>query len=327
MAIPNMLLVTNGKGGVGKTSLTANLAGLAAQAGWDVLAVDLDTQGNLARDLGYLDQSDGGQALLAAVLLGQEISPIDGVRRGPAGGQLDVIAGGPSTARLSDQLTIEVGRLGPAAYRKLGEVIAPLASGYDLVVCDMPPGDSTLQRAATRSARWVVIPTTPDDAAIDGLGRIYSELALCADENPTMQVLGVALTLVVPGATAVERRARNDLRALLGDSVPIFERTIRFAQAAAVGCRSKGVLANEYEAAAAAATPWYKARESGQTVERFSSAAARLAEDYQLLVDEILAAVSTSTSSASAALVQTALGQTRLGPTHQSHTAETEVPA
>ncbi|MHB1599786.1 MAG: ParA family protein [Acidimicrobiales bacterium] len=51
--LDNVLLVTNGKGGVGKTSLVANLTGLAATAGWSVLAADLDPQGNLARDLGY----------------------------------------------------------------------------------------------------------------------------------------------------------------------------------------------------------------------------------------------------------------------------------
>ncbi len=61
--IPNSILVLNGKGGVGKTSLTANLAGLAALSGWRVLAVDLDPQGNLGRDLGYLGDADDGQTL------------------------------------------------------------------------------------------------------------------------------------------------------------------------------------------------------------------------------------------------------------------------
>ena len=55
----NVIAFANGKGGVGKTSLTANVAGLAADAGWRVLAVDLDPQGNLGSDLGY-DQTDKG---------------------------------------------------------------------------------------------------------------------------------------------------------------------------------------------------------------------------------------------------------------------------
>ena len=60
-------MVSNGKGGVLKTSLTANVAGLAATSGWRVLAVDLDPQGNLATDLGVLAESDGGAGLLDAV--------------------------------------------------------------------------------------------------------------------------------------------------------------------------------------------------------------------------------------------------------------------
>ena len=52
MPIERSIMLFNGKGGVGKTSIAANLAGLAALGGWKVLVVDLDKQGNLARDFG-----------------------------------------------------------------------------------------------------------------------------------------------------------------------------------------------------------------------------------------------------------------------------------
>ena len=310
--LDNVLLVTNGKGGVGKTSLVANLAGLAAMAGWSVLAVDLDPQGNLARDLGYLDRSDGGQGVLAAVLLDQEIEPVRGVRPladdagavHPGAGQLDVIAGGPHVARLSDQLGIEVARSGPSGYGRLAEVIGALASAYDLVVCDLPPGDGAIGRAAVRMGHFVVIPTPPDDAGIDGLGRVFAELQLASDDNPGLEVLGVVLTLVVSGASVVERRARADLDALLGDKVKVFDHTIRFAQAAAVACRSNGLLAEEYAARAVAATPWYRAKAESQPVERYSSAAAGLASDYRLVVDEILAELAGHLGVAKPALAQ-----------------------
>src|SRR5918911_1735859 len=60
--------VINGKGGTGKTSIVANLAGLFAAADYRILAVDLDPQGNLGRDLGYLEVSDAGQSLFSAVM-------------------------------------------------------------------------------------------------------------------------------------------------------------------------------------------------------------------------------------------------------------------
>ena len=48
-----VVAIANGKGGVGKTTLTAGLAGQLASGGPRVLVVDTDPQANLARDLGY----------------------------------------------------------------------------------------------------------------------------------------------------------------------------------------------------------------------------------------------------------------------------------
>ncbi|WP_207549807.1 ParA family protein [Thermostaphylospora chromogena] len=48
-----MIAVANDKGGVGKTSITANLSALYATAGYRVLALDLNRQANLSDDLGY----------------------------------------------------------------------------------------------------------------------------------------------------------------------------------------------------------------------------------------------------------------------------------
>jgi cellulose biosynthesis protein BcsQ len=289
--LDNVLLVTNGKGGVGKTSLVANLTGLAAKAGWSVLAIDLDPQGNLARDLGYLDRSDGGQGLLAAVLLDQELAVIKRVRPldGAGPGRLDVVAGGPQVARLSDQLGIEVARSGPAGYDRLAEVVAELAPSYDLVVCDLPPGDGAIGRAAMRMGHVVLIPTPPDDAGIDGLGRVFAELTQASSENPGLEVLGVVLTLVVSGASVVEARARADLEQLLGADVTVFSQTVR--QAAAVACRGSGRTATEYAQAATEALPWYTAKAAGAPVRRYSSAAAGLAADYRSLAGEVLGAL------------------------------------
>ena len=50
-----MIAVVNGKGGVLKTSLTANVGGQLARRGFAVLLVDLDVSGNLKLDLGMRD--------------------------------------------------------------------------------------------------------------------------------------------------------------------------------------------------------------------------------------------------------------------------------
>ena len=44
--LARVVTVANGKGCVGKISTACNVAGLAAAAGWRVLLVDFDPQGN-----------------------------------------------------------------------------------------------------------------------------------------------------------------------------------------------------------------------------------------------------------------------------------------
>jgi cellulose biosynthesis protein BcsQ len=68
--LSRVIAVINGKGGVFKTSLVANVGGLLAEGGSRVLLVDLDPQGNLAEDLGYADRGDGGRSLAASLCFG-----------------------------------------------------------------------------------------------------------------------------------------------------------------------------------------------------------------------------------------------------------------
>jgi len=64
-----VVAIANGKGGVGKTSLATTLAGLAAKAGYRILLIDLDPQGNVGEDLGYTGAGTGddGAGLVASL--------------------------------------------------------------------------------------------------------------------------------------------------------------------------------------------------------------------------------------------------------------------
>ena len=283
--IDNAILTINGKGGVGKTSLVANLCGLAAASGWRVLAIDTDPQGNLARDLGVLGASDDGSNLRDAILGRTELQPLRGVRPG-----LDLAAGGRELDSLVAEVQLMMAR--GQYLTALGLVEAMLSkvrNGYDLIVIDSPPGERAIQTLAARAAGHLLVPTAPDDCSVDGLGAVFElyEQLRSNGGNPNLEVLGVALMLTVSSATNVKRAVRATLGSLLGQHVTVFDATIRFAQAAAVDCRRDGRLAHEYELAAATADPWWK-RTSGQP--SFSSAATKLAEDYQALTNEVLGA-------------------------------------
>lgn len=280
--IPNSILVLNGKGGVGKTSLSANLAGLAALSGWRVLAVDLDPQGNLGRDLGYLADADDGHVLASAAAKGTKPEPLRDVRPG-----LDVLAGGPALDGLVADLQRALlgGEL--AAVDRLGAALGAAAVDYDLVVIDSPPGEALLHAAAIRAVHYIVIPTRADAASIDGLGRVAAVVSREGPANPGLEVLGVVLGPLPIQARAVARRTKEELAELLGDRIVIFDTIIRDVPRAAVDCRGRGVLAHEYEDAARRAPRWWERRRTGGG-EGFSDAASGLAADYQTLVKEIL---------------------------------------
>jgi chromosome partitioning protein len=277
-------MVSNGKGGVLKTSLAANVAGLAALSGWRVLAVDLDPQGNLATDLGVLDRSDGGAGLLEAVAHGARLAPLEEVRP-----KLDLVAGGPRTGELTGHLS-RAALSGQVVHGWLERTLAPMAGEYNLIVLDCPPGEALIHTLAMTAAHYVVIPTQPDLASIHGLGAVFARLLeVRGSTNPAVEVLGVVLGPVGTTSTAIVRETRARLADILGEGIPVFDPTIRLAQAAAVHCREQGLLAHEYETAAVNAAPWYQRREQ----KRFSSAAAGLAEDYSRLTEAILGAYST----------------------------------
>ncbi|MDQ1518591.1 MAG: chromosome partitioning protein [Actinomycetota bacterium] len=280
-------MVSNGKGGVLKTSLAANLAGLAALSGWRVLAVDLDPQGNLASDLGVLDRSDGGEGLLRAVADGVPLAPLTAVRPG-----LDLVAGGPRTSDLTGHLS-RAALTGQFVHGWLDRALAPLAGAYNLVLFDCPPGEALIHTLALTAAHYVLIPTQPDLASIHGLGAVFARLLdVRSTTNANVEVLGVVVGPVGTQSTAIVRDTRAKLAEVLGESVAVFDPTIRLAQAAAVHCRERGLLAHEYEAAAGTAAPWWKRRDCKEPQPSFSSAAAGLAEDYQRLAEAILGAFS-----------------------------------
>ncbi len=101
-----IVAVTNQKGGVGKTTTTANLGVLLARAGRRVLLVDADPQSALTRQMGIAERSLGVN--LIDVLAGRAAAQ-DAIVGGVHG--VDVIASGRDLAGIELSL---VGELAPA---------------------------------------------------------------------------------------------------------------------------------------------------------------------------------------------------------------------
>lgn len=285
VAIPTTLAVMNGKGGVLKTSLVANLAGLAAAAGYRVLAVDLDPQGNLALDLGYAARTDDGAGLLQSLMFQTPPALVRDVRN-----NLDVLPGGPRMEQWAAVAPLQDASEGAGALQR---VLLPLVDNYHVIVIDVPPGNRELQMLAAISSRLVIIPTQADEASLQGVERVARLFKAAEQVNPDLELLGVALTRVGAAATAIRRQTRarvNELFELGDDEAPIlFDSVVRDAFAAARGMRERGVLAHEYEQALDEQRPFYAdLRDGVPPSPRLAASGKGLAEDYSNLVHEVL---------------------------------------
>jgi cellulose biosynthesis protein BcsQ len=257
---PVTVAVANAKGGVGKTSIVANLAGRLALTGYRVLAVDLDPQGNLAHDLGYLDRTDHGQHLFGVLQGSSSPRALHGVRP-----RLDVWCGGPRLAR-------SVGALIPLAANPLVGALAEVADRYDIVVVDCPPSLGPLIDAALLTADELIVPIRADHASLHGLEMIGDKFREVRQANPGLELLGVTIFDVSRGATALASEVARAIRQGFGGEELRILPAIRRSERAAFDMRASGRLAHEYAAD-----------------QRSSVPAAKLADDYEALTESVVA--------------------------------------
>ena len=283
--LARVVCVANGKGGVGKTSLTANIAGLSAAAGYRTLVVDLDPQGDLSDDLGYFDDEgdDHGQGLATAMLTGTPLeATLTGVRD-----HLDVVTGGEHLADVAGALVARMSR-GATTTDLLARVLAPATAHYDLVLIDTPPVDTVLQVMALGASRWLLIPTKADASSIRGIQRIAERVVEARDESHPIDILGVVLTGVPTSASRVRAGAVADITGMLGESAPLFDTMIRSSDAVARESRAKGILVHELAELAEGAQPFWQALRNGDTPQRVPGSAPALAEDYVRVTERVL---------------------------------------
>ena len=280
--------MVNDKGGVGKTSLVANLGGQFAAAGYRCLLVDLNRQANLADDLGFRDgpADDRGAGLLLSIVTGAPASPVRDIRPG-----LDVLAGG---SRLADLTPLMVGRMqeqGRTAFRVLGDVLAPVAPDYDVVFVDCPPESTILTDLALTAARWVLMPTKSDGGGLVGMRLVAERFALAREINPGLQLLGAVLFATGSRSRVVHAEVRSAVSKAFGGRSPLFRTSIRHAERTAQDARRLGKLAHELESELAAQPAWWESLRNATGPDRpvgLSPTAVGVSGDYRELGVEVL---------------------------------------
>lgn len=230
-----IITLINQKGGVGKTTATANLGTLLHQIGMRVLLVDLDPQGSLTRSLGHNPDAVQFTIFDAMTSLrtgstGSTINTAPGAVSSSAIGRVGVGRGharngelpaSPSTYT-SPSTTLERKLIlgtdtGPdlapnnilaseadwALYGEvnwgtiLGRVLEPVKRNYDYILLDCPPSFNSLTMNALNVADWLVIPTQYEMLSIDGLRQLLMRVQDARTEtNGKLRVAGVVAMMV-----------------------------------------------------------------------------------------------------------------------------------
>jgi chromosome partitioning protein len=197
-----VIVLANHKGGVTKTTSTANLGAMFAEAGQQVLIVDCDPQANLSEAFGWgedvpgerledlLAHPEGAGRYTPPVALQPDIAPQLRWRE-----RLRII---PATDALAD-VAADLPEIAGVGYEhRLRQVLDPLRGQFDLVLLDTPPGLGTLSGMAVLAADGLLIPALAADLDVRGAGKVYD---LVEGELPELRILGVLIA-------ASERRWR-----------------------------------------------------------------------------------------------------------------------
>lgn len=306
-ALQRVISVMNGKGGVLKTTLTSNLAGLLAASGYRVLAVDLDPQGNLAEDLGYTgdDRDDRGRALADALQTEGRLGldPVHAVRP-----NLDVFVGGPELEKASAFLVTR-GSTSETTQLALARVLEPIAANYDIVLIDCPPGEEALQTAAAGASRWILVPVKSDGSSRKGFNAVADRMELVRGQagvpgvNPGIGLLGVVLVGIGTTATVVQREARHRIEGEGADATgDVFTATVRHSEATAQASRERGLLVHEIDEKLSEAPKWYEALRGEAAAASFAPrTATSVADDLQAVAEELVARLTAAETAAAPA--------------------------
>ncbi|MDR3221559.1 MAG: ParA family protein [Candidatus Accumulibacter sp.] len=194
-----VISIISTKGGVGKTTIAANLGGLAADAGLRVLLLDLDAQPTLSSYYELAQRAPGGVYELLAFNesdLSRLVSHtvIDG---------LDVLISNDAHRQLGTLLLHAAdGRL------RLRNLLHVFRTQYDLVLIDTQGARSVMLEMAVLASDLAVSPVTPEILAARELRR--GTLQLVEDIAPYRQ-LGITpppLYLLINRMPAISSNAR-----------------------------------------------------------------------------------------------------------------------
>ena len=215
------IAVLSQKGGTGKTTTVRTLTDVFSRVGLDVLAVDLDPQGNLSD---YFDVPADADPTIADVLNGQVKAA-------------DAIHGGliPANLGLAEAELVLGGKMGREM--TLRRALREVGRQHEVILIDCPPALGLLTVNAVVAADYALISTEAQYFSLQGVEQALEIIELAKENlHPDLEWLGVVLN-IADLRTIHSREALTQLRERFGDRVfdSVVRQSIRYAESAERG--------------------------------------------------------------------------------------------
>jgi chromosome partitioning protein len=215
------IAVLSQKGGTGKTTTTRTLFDVLTRIGLDVLAVDLDPQGNLSD---YFDVPADADPTIADVL-GGKVKAADAVHNG-------II---PANLGLAEAELILSGKMGREM--TLRRALREASRHHDVILVDCPPALGLLTINAVVAADYALISTEAQYFSLQGVEQALEIIELAKENlHPDLEWLGVVLN-IADLRTIHSREALIQLKERFGEKVfeAVIRQSIRYAESAERG--------------------------------------------------------------------------------------------
>ena len=216
--VAQKIAVLSQKGGTGKTTAVRTLTDVFRRVGLDVLAIDLDPQGNLSD---YFDVDPEATPTVGDVLSGRAAAKAaihDGII--------------PSNLALAEAELAMAGKMGREMI--LRKALKDIDGEHDVILIDCPPALGLLTVNALVAADWALVSAEAQYFALQGVEQALEVIELARDGlNPDLQWLGVVFN-IADMRTVHSREAYGSLREHVGDKLldTVVRQSIAYAESA-----------------------------------------------------------------------------------------------
>jgi len=231
--VAEIIAISTNKGGVLKTSLTTNLAGVLSSEGSRVLIIDTDNQGNVALSFGM--NPDNIELSIYDVLV-DGLDPTEAIKN--VHESIDILPANDDMSFFEFDVLSDSGKYSrPFSMLKKAFEKVDL-NKWDYILLDSPPTLGLTQGNVLSFAHKVLIPFQPESYSMRSLTKILNAINdFKESHNPGLEVLGVIPTLVDSRTTLHTEVLQECRKYAYKNDIKVFDtvipRSVRFANSVA----------------------------------------------------------------------------------------------